>query len=71
MGLNPLSVDCLRFFSLTQNKEESLREMVNRRIERGEWVLTFRRRLHSLEEEAVDTLKIALIAAKVQTNDEN
>ncbi|GFS28866.1 hypothetical protein Acr_00g0004350 [Actinidia rufa] len=71
LGLNPLSVDCPRLFSLAQNKEESLREMVDRRIERGEWVLTFRRRLRAWEEEAADTLKTVLIAAEVQTNDEN
>ncbi|GFY86737.1 hypothetical protein Acr_05g0003760 [Actinidia rufa] len=60
-----------RLFSLAQNKEESLREMVDKRIEMGEWVLTFRRRLRAWKEEAADTLKTALIAAKVQTNDEN
>ena len=44
---------------------------MDKRIERGEWVLTFIRKLRAREEEAADTIKTALIAVKIQTNDEN
>ena len=45
--------------------------MVDKRIERGEWILTFRRRLRGWEDKVAVTLKTTLIAAEIQTNDEN
>ena len=60
-----LKEEFARLYSLSMEKEDSLKDFVQRRRSTGEWMLSFRRSLLSWEEEEVGRLQGLLSNAPV------